>query len=141
MFKLFVLFLLVGGWALAAASLHVVRTPANFLTVTVIPKDELSFADTYVDTREWTMDDVPKHNDLVCRLLATGNADVLAHVVDPKNSHDPAAQLAEALDDNAAGTPAAGKAPSPSAISVAMAQFKAGKIRPEDLAKMVAGMR
>lgn len=140
MFKLFVLFLLVGGWALSAAALHVVRTPANLLTVTVIPKNELSFEDTYVDTRQWTMDDVPKHDDLVRRIITTGRSDVLAHVADPKSGRDVPTQLADALGDSATATaPTADK--SPSAISVAMSQFKAGKLRPDQLAKMVAGMR
>jgi hypothetical protein len=143
MFKLFVLFLLVGGWALSAAALHVVRTPANLLTVTVIPKNELSFEDTYVDTRQWTMEDVPKHDDLVRRIITTGRSDVLAHVADPKSGRDVPTQLADALGDaaaTAAAAPAA-KSPSPSAISVAMSQFKAGKLRADELAKMVAGTR
>lgn len=143
MFKLFVLFLLVGGWALSAAALHVVRTPANLLTVTVIPKNELSFEDTYVDTRQWTMDDVPKHDDLVRRIITTGRSDVLAHVADPKSGRDVPTQLADALGDAAAAAAAAPnhKTPSPSAISVAMSQFKAGKLRADELAKMVAGTR
>ena len=144
MFKLFVLFLLVGGWALSAAALHVVRTPANLLTVTVIPKNELSFEDTYVDTRQWTMEDVPKHDDLVRRIITTGRSDVLAHVADPKSGRDVPTQLADALGDAAAAAAAAApnhKTPSVSAISVAMSQFKAGKLRADELAKMVAGTR
>jgi hypothetical protein len=141
MFKLFVLFLVVGGWALSAAALHVVRTPANVLTVTVIPKNELSFEDTYVDTRQWTMDDVPKHDDLVRRILTTGRSDVLAHVADPKSGRDVPTQLADALGNDATATVPAGKTQSPSAVSVAMSQFKAGKLRPDQLAKLVAGMR
>lgn len=145
MLKLFFLLLFAGGWALSAAALHVVRTPANVLTVTVLPKNELSFDDTYVDTREWTMQDVPKHNDLVRRLITTGKSDVVAHVADPKSSRDVATQLADALNSAPAAPVVqptiASKLPSAAAVNMAIAQFKASKVRPEDVARLAAGVR
>ena len=68
-FKFLVFILLIGGWALAALSLHVIRTPQK---VIVVPKNRLHYEGTYVDTRDWTPDDVKNHEALVERLVATG---------------------------------------------------------------------
>jgi hypothetical protein len=137
MFKLFVLALLAGGWLLAAASLHVVRTPANFLTVSVVPKNELTFNDTYVDTRAWTAEDLPAHQELVRRVVYAGKSEILAHVLDTKGSKDAPAQLTNAVGTAPASQPA--PAPSASSVKTALAQLRAGKIHPADFAKMVAG--
>lgn len=143
MFKFILLVLFAGGWALAASALHVVRTPANIATVTVIPKNALSFDDTYVDTRQWTMQEVPQHAALVRRLIESGNSDVLAHVADLKSSRDVPTQLSEAIQNApaTAATPAADKSPSAAVIKLAVAQLKAGKMSADDLALMVSGSR
>jgi hypothetical protein len=95
LFRAVVLLLLVVGWGLAALSLHVVRTPGE-IPVTIVTKEKLSVNDIYVDTTTWTMDDVPRHSDVVERLLASGKADALKHVVDPHGG-DVAQQLGDAL--------------------------------------------
>jgi hypothetical protein len=78
--RMVTLFLLLCGWGLAAASLHVVVSP-NHLPV-FIPKDRMGFHDTYVDTRKWTLDDVRAHRDVVLRIAQVGKAELLAHAVD-----------------------------------------------------------
>jgi hypothetical protein len=77
LFRLIVLALLVGGWSLAALSLHVVRDAKR---IVVIPKRSLNYHDTYVDTTRWTMDDVAKHPAVVNRLIQNGKVDLLQHV-------------------------------------------------------------
>src|SRR3954462_15565069 len=77
-FRLIVLVLLVSGWAVAAASLHVVRDGNR---VIVIPKQRLQMREIYVDTTKWTLDDVARHPAVVQRLIETGKVDVLQHVV------------------------------------------------------------
>ena len=52
LFRLIVLVLLLGGWGLAALSLHVVRTPQ---TLTIVPKNRLGIVDTVVDVRDTRM--------------------------------------------------------------------------------------
>jgi hypothetical protein len=84
LFRLIVLVLFLGGWAVAALSLHVVRDGQR---IVVIPKERLDYHDIYVDTSKWTLDDVAKHPAVVARLIATGKADVLQHV-DPKSTGD-----------------------------------------------------
>ena len=69
--------LLVAGWALFASAVHVVRGPDR---VAVIPKDRLGLADTYVDVRGWTLDDVRAHPSVAARLVATGKASMLTGV-------------------------------------------------------------
>jgi hypothetical protein len=76
-FRLFVVVLLVAGWALAALSLHVVRTPEKII---VIPKNRVGYVDTYVDVRNWTPADVHNHASLAERLVATGRGEVLARI-------------------------------------------------------------
>jgi len=93
-FRLAVFALLVGGWTLASASLHVVRTPGK---VIVIPKDRVRFHDTFVDTRRWTLDNVSQHPDVSARLVHLGRADLLAHVVTDNTRGDVETQLSEAI--------------------------------------------
>ena len=110
---IFCLLLLV-GWGLAALSLHVVRTGEQ-IPITLVPKEKLGIEDTYVDTRNWTADDVAAHPEVVRKLIDTQQADVLRHCIgDPKG--DVSAQLSDVLagaeneskkfaDDVAAGKP------------------------------------
>jgi hypothetical protein len=87
--------LLIVGWGLAAMSLHVVRTSEQ-IPITLVPKDRLGFDDTYVDTRNWTADDVAAHPEVVRKLIDTEQADVLRHcIADPKG--DVPAQLSDVL--------------------------------------------
>jgi hypothetical protein len=94
-FRLIVLVLLLLGWGIAASALHIVRTPN---TLTVIPKDRLHHRDTYADTRNWTLDDVPNHAPLVRRLLAAGKANALAHLADPDSKFPVEQQIEKALE-------------------------------------------
>jgi hypothetical protein len=95
LFRVLVTLLLLGGWALAAAALHVIYTGGR---LTVIPKDRLDITDTYVDPRTWTLNDVAEHPAVVSRLIATGKADVLKHVADTASSDDLVTQLRHAIE-------------------------------------------
>lgn len=85
--RLLILALLAAGWTLAASAMHVVVVPAEAanaggeLKVLLVPKNRLSFTDTYADTRNWTLADVQAHEALVSRLVEAGRAEHLAHVV------------------------------------------------------------
>ncbi|MGC4030421.1 MAG: hypothetical protein QM754_01555 [Tepidisphaeraceae bacterium] len=70
--------IMVSGWLLAAASLHVLVLPGwNF---GVVPKDHLSFTDTYVDARAWTAEDAAQHPALIKRLTEAGRIDWLSSI-------------------------------------------------------------
>src|SRR4051812_10985615 len=103
-FRLIVAVLLLGGWGLAASAMHVVRTAGSPI---IIPKDRLSLHDTYVDVRNWTLDDVSNHPGVAKRLIATGKVDALASAT--KSGEDPTAQLNAAIS----------KAPASSATPIA----------------------
>jgi hypothetical protein len=72
--------LVMGGWGLAALSLHVVRTPEK---IGLIPKERLGFTDTYVDARAWKLSDLSQHPDLVKRVLEADKADLFKYLTDP----------------------------------------------------------
>lgn len=94
LFRLIVFVLLVGGWGLAALSLHVVRAQGD--RIVLIPKQRLNLTDTYVDARTWTLANVGDHEQLVERIIQSGKADSFAYVVaDPKG--DVQRQLEDAL--------------------------------------------
>ncbi|MBC7782764.1 MAG: hypothetical protein H7144_02910 [Burkholderiales bacterium] len=76
--KTILIVILLAGWAVAIASLHVVRTPDA--VIGVIPKNRLGFADSYVDVRTWTAADAAAHPDLLRRLIATDKTHWLKHV-------------------------------------------------------------
>lgn len=88
--RLLVLALLAGGWALATAALHVVVVPEDTdssedgFRVLLLPKNRLSFTDSYVDTRTWSAEDLAKHEALVARLIEAGHADHLGHLLEPE---------------------------------------------------------
>ncbi|MGF1632265.1 MAG: hypothetical protein ACFCVE_00305 [Phycisphaerae bacterium] len=76
------LLITLGGWGLAAMSLHVVRTGER--SVVLVPKETLSIRtipDTYVDVRGWTLQDVQDHPELAKRLIEAGRSDVLDDVL------------------------------------------------------------
>ncbi|MEM8873380.1 MAG: hypothetical protein AAGD32_03885 [Planctomycetota bacterium] len=83
------LLIAVAGWALAALSVHVIRTPEK---VVIVPKNRVNITDTYVDVREWTIAEVEAHPVVTRRLLQTDKANHLAHVAG-------ADVLAEALEE------------------------------------------
>lgn len=93
--RLLVLVLLLSGWGLAAASLHVIRTPS---TITIVPKNRLGLRDTYVDTRSWTLQDVAGHADVTRRLIQLDKTNLLSNIADPKNPQPLQIQLQQALD-------------------------------------------
>jgi len=78
--------LMFGGWALAAASLHVVRAPGTMafgyipFKVQLITKNAITFRETYVDTTKWTVVDAQAHQDFVNRLDQLNKSDLVAHV-------------------------------------------------------------
>jgi hypothetical protein len=94
-FRLFVCLLLLVGWGLAALSLHVIRTPGD-IPISLVPKENFSLRDTYVDTTQWTIDDVSQHPALVSKLLRVGKSDLIKHVVTDKTADVPS-QLGDAL--------------------------------------------
>src|ERR1700722_9835566 len=79
-FKAVVVVLFVGGWALASSAVHVVRTPTSKLP-SIMTKNHLGYADTYVDTRAWNLSDDRAHADFVTRVIQLGRTDLLAHTV------------------------------------------------------------
>ena len=91
-FRAVYLSLVLGGWSLAALSLHVVRTPDK---IGLIPKQRLGFTDTYVDARKWTLSDLPAHAALVERVLQANKAELFGYMTD--KSRDPAEQLNSAI--------------------------------------------
>lgn len=94
-FRLLMLIVMLSGWGLAAAALHVIRTPT---TITVVPKNRLGLRDTYVDTRTWTINDVVNHADVTRRLIELDKVNLLNNVADPKNGQPLETQIREALD-------------------------------------------
>jgi len=77
LFRLIFCVLLLTGWALAALSLHVVQTPQ---TLTIIPKNRLGIVDTFVDTRNWKLEDAEKHPEVVGRMLELQKTSLLSHL-------------------------------------------------------------
>lgn len=86
--------LFLAGWGLAALSLHVARLNEGF--VGLLPKDHLTLADTYLDTRPWTAGDVAAHPDFIRRLVQADRADWLKQLTDPAKG-DAGAQLIDML--------------------------------------------
>src|SRR5688500_11013150 len=94
-FRLVVLVLLLTGWGLAAASLHVVRAKGD--AIVLIPKQRLGVTDTYVDARQWTIEDVPSHAPLFERIVQSGKVERFAYVVeDPEG--DVTRQIEKAIE-------------------------------------------
>jgi hypothetical protein len=108
-FRLIVAILLLAGWGLAASAMHVIRTAGAPI---IIPKDRLAIRDTYVDVRNWTLDDVTQHPSVCRRLIATGKVDALAGAVKSSSgAGDLVAQLNAAISNAPAtsATPVADK--------------------------------
>ncbi len=129
MFRAVTLVLLVGGWTVAGSAVHLVRTPGNWA---ILPKDRLTFHDTYLDTRKWTLADDQTHPTVVARLVHLGRTDLLAHTL-PAGT-DPQATF-EAIAADQPTAPAGGVSTLGSVVNQA-----AGQVRTVvDLAKAKAG--
>lgn len=98
-FRLLVLMLLLVGWSLAGLALHVVYAPGEPGRLAIVPKDRLGIDDTWCDTRQWTAADLPKHAAVVQRLIETGKADILAHVVGGEKGDSLLKELQESVAD------------------------------------------
>ena len=97
LFRLVIFVLLVGGWGLAATSLHVVRTPATASReFIIVPKNRIGIQDTYVDTRAWTLDDASNHAGIVRRMIETEKYMALAHVTGETEPAEVQQKLADA---------------------------------------------
>jgi len=99
--------LCLGGWAVAALCVHIVRVPdagnPQESKLVIVPKNRLGLEDTYVDARGWTIESVKAHPLLVLRLLRSGKADELRFLADPRSSRDIETQLTDYLSDMQAG--------------------------------------
>lgn len=82
-FRIFVTLLLLGGWAMAAAAVHLVRAPGTPEWLgrwSVVTKDHLTFRQTYVDTSKWSMADKQANAALVNRFAESGRLDLVQHI-------------------------------------------------------------
>jgi len=91
LFKLFLLAILLAGWALAASSLYVVRGPGKIAGIphtewagrwAVITKDCLGFRDTFVDTSHWTAEDLARHPVVAQRIRESGKKYLISHITE-----------------------------------------------------------
>jgi len=96
------LMLFLGMATLATSALYVIRVPGPDKQVIIVPKNQLGFTDTYVDTRNWSMDDVMKHPAVVERVIETGKADRLSHLAVKGDPRPIDKQLSDAVES--AGT-------------------------------------
>jgi len=120
LFRLVMFVLLVGGWGLAASALHLVRTDAtNSREYIIVPKNRIGIEDTYVDTRAWTIDDVPSHKSVVNRMIETEKYMAIARVTGEKEPAEVQQRLADAL----LRTPQ----PKPEATTTPVVEKKVGK--------------
>jgi hypothetical protein len=105
--RLIVLVLLLSGWALSALCLYVVRVPdpdnPKQSKLIVVPKNELSINDTYVDARSWNMQEATNHPLLIMRIIYAGKADEMKYLGDPSSKKDMETQLTDALSATPGG--------------------------------------
>ncbi len=118
LFRLAILTLMLGGWAVAAASVYAIRTPRSAWPVVLVPRNHIAcsvadFQDTYIDTDGWTLANAAEHPAMVTRLIQTGNTEYLRHVADPRSRQSLVAQLADAVQR--------GKAKQSGGVSVSVA--------------------
>ncbi len=98
LFRLVGLVFSLGGWALAAASVYVIRTPEK---ITVLPRDKVEFrqiADVWADTRTWTLADAAAHPAMVKRLLERDKALLLAHLAPDADERELKRKLESAVE-------------------------------------------
>lgn len=114
LFRLVVLMLTLGGWALSAASLYVIRTPEK---ISILPRDRVEFLSlhkTFVDTRNWQMADAAAHPAVVRRLLERDKAALLQHLAPDAGEKELARLLADAIEAGESD-----QRPAPNAIQTA----------------------
>src|SRR6266496_4436670 len=106
----FIIAFVFGGWALAAASLHVVRAPGSMCrgyipaNVQLIPKNTLTFTDTWVDTTKWSAADVDAHPAFRDRLRQANKLDLIQAAMDKPSPSD--TQASSAAHGSTAPAPA-----------------------------------
>jgi hypothetical protein len=111
-----------GGWALAAASLHVVRGPGTMLygyvpvNVQLVPKTNLTFHDTYVDTTKWSAADVATHPAFVERLRQANKADLVTQASERPSPADAQASARPTTAVEKPSAPAVTSAPAQKSI-------------------------
>lgn len=94
LWRVLIVALLAGGWALSAAALHVIYTGNR---VVLLPKHRLSYTDTYVDPRAWKVEDLPVHSQVVQRMIESGKVDLLTNLADGESDKPLEQQIREAL--------------------------------------------
>jgi len=83
MLRLFVVVLLLGGWALAAAALHLLITPGPIPWLggaMLVPKDHLSYRETFADVRKWNAGDLVSHPAITSRLQQLHKTELLDRI-------------------------------------------------------------
>ena len=114
-----------GGWALAAASLHVVRAPGSMCLgmiptkLQIIPKNTLTFKETWIDTTRWNAADVAAHPVFVDRLQQTNKMDLIKEAMEKPAASEAQASAAPTapapptatVTEKASSAPAAPPAP------------------------------
>jgi hypothetical protein len=103
LFRSLVLVLLIGGWAVAASALHVVWSGDK---LRILSKDSLGVRDTYVNTSQWTADDVAAHPVIAKRLIATGKADLLSKNFESKTGEELVTAIEETIERGPTTQPA-----------------------------------
>ena len=107
LFKLIVFVLFVGGWALAAGAVYVVRTPER---VIVLPKERMRFPETYTDVRAWTLNDVAAHPELTRRLIESGKVSALTRAAGGGDETQVTATIEDTLANGPPATAPSGEA-------------------------------
>lgn len=118
----FIVAFVFGGWALAAASLHVVRAPGSMCwgyipaNIQIVPKNALSFRETLVDTTKWSSADVVNHPVFVDRLHQANKMELVKEAMERPS---PADTTASAVPQHE--TPTVNAAPMPTPAPAAPA--------------------
>jgi hypothetical protein len=102
LFRLFFTLLLLIGWGLAAASVHVVRFSERGFGI--VPKNRLGIDQTYVDVRTWSVTEPANHPDFVARLTAAGKLHWLSNPAEMPAEVPPAAPKAPAAQSGRPGS-------------------------------------
>jgi hypothetical protein len=126
-FRFICFLLMISGWAVAALSVYVIRTPdptdPQKSKLIVVPKNRLDFNDTYVDARTWTIADVPTHPIIIMRVLETDKQDEMKYLADPKSNKDIRTQLNDALTNSQQPAPTTNTSPTTAHAAVKRAGF------------------
>jgi len=87
----------------AASALHIVWSGDKLRGLS---KDRLGVRDTYVNTSQWTADDVAAHPIVVKRIIATGKADLLSKNFESKTGDELVKQIEETISRGPTTQPA-----------------------------------